>query len=199
MAFDLPARPDRPPGFPRPLLSPHGAQNPHKRRKQRDFHTFAASPAPASSQSPWNHPGCLGPHTPFSGSSKLQPSPQDAAPDATSEQRERKGKKCHLVNDKLFQSHSSDTKCPGPPAARASSLLRAEGNSAQEGWQAPSPQRSIPAGRPLQAVPTTRANCPLGLRRRRCPLPCSEAQRDPEPSRRPPARRFAEEPSTKVN
>lgn len=37
--------------------------------------------------------------------------------------REREGrKKCHLVNDKLFQSHSSDTKGPGPRTARASSL-----------------------------------------------------------------------------
>lgn len=123
-----------------------------------------------------NQPGCLGPHTPFSGSFKLQPNPQDAVPDATSEQREKGGKKkCHLVNDKLFQSHSSDTKCPGPWTAQASCLwvggrqLSTSRGAIAQGQAPRSPCTSgqttvpIPAGRRLLPVPTTLANSPLGL------------------------------------
>ena len=51
----------RTPGVPRPLLSPHGARNPHKRSKHKDLHPRAASPAPASSQSHWNHPCSFSP------------------------------------------------------------------------------------------------------------------------------------------
>lgn len=129
-----------------------------------------------------------------------------------SRERERE-RKCHLVNDKLFQSHSSDTKCPGPRTAQASSLwvggrqLSTSRVTIRHHGQAP-PARpahltrqecSNPAGRPLPPVPTTLANYPLGLQLRHCSLSCSKAQRDLEPSRRPPAWQFSKGLSAKMS
>lgn len=168
----------RTPGVPRPLLSPHGAPNPHKRSKHKDLHPRAASPAPASSQSHWNHPGCLGPHTPFSGSFSSSPAHRmQCLMPLPSRERER-GKKCHLVNDKLFQSHSSDTKCPGQRTAPASSLWLGGSQLSTSGGAIPHHRppahpphltrqpRPIPGGGLLRPLPTTPANYPLGLQLR---------------------------------
>lgn len=157
-------------------------------------------------QSHWNQPDCLGPHTPLLWQLQLSPNPQDAVPDATSEQREGE-KKCH----------SSMTSCSNHTAQTPSALDHGplepppfgwvEGNSAH---LEPSPkarpparpahparqQCPIPAGRRLLPVPTTLSNSPLGLQPEHGSPFCSKAQRDLKPSQRPPAWHFSKGPST---
>lgn len=110
-----------------------------------------------------------------------------------------------LVNDKLFH-HSSDTKCPGPRTARASSLGWVEGNFGTSGGaiaKARPPfgpahpgQTTVPhpMGRRLLPVPTTLANSLLAFNLRHGSPFCSKAQRDLKLSQRPPAWHFSKGP-----
>lgn len=157
-----------------------------------------------------NQPGCLGPHTPFSGSFKLQPNPQDAVPDATSEQREKGEKKNATSSMTSCSNHTAQT-----PSALDHGQLRppafgwVKGSSAHLGE--PSPKARPPA-RPAhparQQCPSQRADAScqfqqlwptplLAFNLRHGSPSCSKAQRDLKPSQRPPAWHFSKDQAQK--
>lgn len=118
-ASNLPADQETrgPPG----LSSPHTELGIHTRKASPRLLPLCSMSCSSKLPKPLEPPRLSEAPHPLLWQLQLQPSPQDAVPDATSEQRKRE-RKCHLVNDKLFQSHSSDPKCPGQRTAPASSL-----------------------------------------------------------------------------